>query len=303
MSQAITTEVTPRELIERSVAGNTRKAYAWAMHILDSWLHEHGYQLNDTSLSLYLTHLFNQGKSPATAGLIITAVRFSGRMAGVGEPIVGPLTEQILSAYRKELSHVGRGQAKGIQWEEADKIVKEASTDGLAGLRDAAVIAIMSDAMLRISEVAALRYEDIDLLRKEGTGLVHIRRSKTDQEGAGATLFLGFPTVRAVRNWIQAGKIKDGFLFRKVYRDVVKDTGLHRRTIARIIKKRAAEAGIKKNVSGHSLRVGSAQSLAHAGASLVEMQIAGRWKSSGMPAQYAKGEIATRGAVARFRYR
>ena len=45
----------------------------------------------------------------------------------------------------------------------------------------------------------------------------------------------------------------------------------------------------------------AAQSLASAGAELVEMQIVGRWKSPGMPARYARAEIAGRSAVARLR--
>ena len=41
--------------------------------------------------------------------------------------------------------------------------------------------------------------------------------------------------------------------------------------------------------------------LAQAGASVVDMQVAGRWKSSTMPAHYAKAELAERGAIARFK--
>ena len=74
------------------------------------------------------------------------------------------------------------------------------------------------------------------------------------------------------------------------------------RSVRTIIAKRAADAGIEGRVSGHSLRVGSAQSLAAAGASVVDMQTAGRWKDSAMPAHYARGALAGRGAVARLRY-
>ena len=55
-------------------------------------------------------------------------------------------------------------------------------------------------------------------------------------------------------------------------------------------------------LSGHSLRVGGAQSLAAGGASIVEMQTAGRWQSPAMPGHYARGQLAARGAVARVRY-
>ncbi len=33
----------------------------------------------------------------------------------------------------------------------------------------------------------------------------------------------------------------------------------------------------------------------------VDMQVSGRWKSSQMPAHYAKAELAERGAIARFK--
>ena len=73
------------------------------------------------------------------------------------------------------------------------------------------------------------------------------------------------------------------------------------RSAQRIIKGRAKRAGYDGFISSHSLRVGSAVSLAREGASLVAMQNAGRWKDPGMPAHYAEAEFAERGAVARYR--
>ena len=67
-----------------------------------------------------------------------------------------------------------------------------------AGLRDAAIIAVASDALLRVSEISALYVDDVNL--EEQTVL--IRRSKTDQEGAGAVQFLGKPTTERVRAWV-----------------------------------------------------------------------------------------------------
>ena len=54
-------------------------------------------------------------------------------------------------------------------------------------------------------------------------------------------------------------------------------------------------------MSGHSLRIGTAQRLAEEGTSLVEIQKAGRWKSPDMPAYYVRGQEASQGAVARLR--
>ena len=55
-------------------------------------------------------------------------------------------------------------------------------------------------------------------------------------------------------------------------------------------------AGVEGFISGHSLRVGSAVSLAQAGASVVDMQNAGRWKSPQIPAHYAKAELRRTGS-------
>ena len=97
--------------------------------------------------------------------------------------------------------------------------------------------------------------------------------------------------------------IESGPLFRRVRRGgVVGDAPLSTQAVRQIIKRRAASADLEGHFSGHSLRVGSTQSLASQGASLVEMQTAGRWQSPKMPGHYARGEFAARGAVARLRY-
>ncbi len=50
------------------------------------------------------------------------------------------------------------------------------------GRLDIALVSIMCDAGLRISETAALRWRDV-LATEDGAGLVYIERSKTDQAG------------------------------------------------------------------------------------------------------------------------
>ena len=95
------------------------------------------------------------------------------------------------------------------------------------------------------------------------------------------------------------GALMGGALFRSVRRgDHVQAGRLTARSARRQITYWAELAGVEGFISGHSLRVGSAVSLA----SVVDMQVAGRWKSSTMPAHYAKAELAERGAVARFFY-
>ena len=157
----------------------------------------------------------------------------------------------------------------------------------------------MSDCLLRISEAVAVNVEDVNCA-------LTVHQSKTDHGAAGVngvTLFIGAPTRQAIRRYCEAGNVTRGALFRWVRRgDNITDRRLTIDGVRKIIKRRARAAGLKGNISGHSLRVGSAVSLAQAGASVVNMQVAGRWKSPQMPAHYARAELVEQGAIARFKY-
>ena len=154
----------------------------------------------------------------------------------------------------------------------------------------------MSDGLLRISEVVAVNCGDL----KEKT--LKVRTSKTDQEGHGTVLYVTSDTRRVINRYKKRAEITRGALFRRIRRgDHIQKSRLTSRGARNIIKKRATDAGVDGFISGHSLRVGSAVSLAQAGATVVDMQVAGRWKSSQMPAHYARAEIAERGAIARYK--
>ena len=154
----------------------------------------------------------------------------------------------------------------------------------------------MSDCLLRISEVVAVNVGDI-----KGSTL-HLKASKTDQEGRGEALYICESTRRVIKRYLRKAEIERGALFRRVrFRQHLGKGRLSTKRVREAIKRWAAEAGVEGFISGHSLRVGSAVSLARAGASVVDMQTAGRWKSADMPAHYAKAELAERGAIARFK--
>ena len=290
---------TAQALAAASISANTRRAYTTALGRLDTWLAEMGVPLSDPALAEYLSELFEAGKAPAVAALVVAAVKFRAKLTGTEIP-VGPATARVLAGFRRAGRTRGRGQVEGVRWEQADAAAALAVNEEtkLSGLRDAAILAVASDALLRVSELAALTVADID--RTEQT--LTVQRSKTDQEGTGAVLFLGTPTIQRVQAWLAAAGIQEGALFRALTKGGKVRAGLSARSLRTIIAKRSKAAGVPGRVSGHSLRVGSAQSLAAAGASVVEMQQAGRWKSPSMPGQYARKQMARRGAVARLRY-
>ncbi len=118
------------------------------------------------------------------------------------------------------------------------------------GLRDAALLAVMSDGLLRVSEAAALEVADLEA---EDANTLTIRRSKTDQEAEGAVQYIGEPTVARVRAWLDAAGIAAGPLFQRLDSAGRPRGRLSTVAIRAIVQRRAAEAGIEGRVSGHSL--------------------------------------------------
>ena len=288
-----------KALIKATVAPSTIKTYQHAIQQFEIWLD--GRPPNDSLLANYITELYQDGKSPSTISKIVAAVKWTTKNGGVG---VGDfsfeITEKTLTGIRREGKNRGRGQVEGITWDTVKQICVLAEADNtVAGLRDSALIRLMSDCMLRISEAVAVDVADVD-------SVLTVHQSKTNSGISGfpaATLYIGAPTQRVIKRYCEVGGITTGALFRRIRRgDTITNGRLSVQGARNAIKRRAREAGIEGFISGHSLRVGSAVSLAQAGASVVDMQVAGRWKSPQMPAHYAGAELAEQNAIARFKY-
>ena len=333
-SPEATAELIPQptaKLIEKSFAENTVRNRQQALKHFDEWLKEQ--PCSDGLLAQYITHLFDQGKAPGTISIVVSAVKWLLKHRNNGTSVDLPITSATLSGIRREGRDRGRGQRNGLTWKEVERICAVQEADGtLRGLRNSAILRVMSDGLLRISEVTELRIDDLE------DSTLRIRFSKTDQEGSGEHLYLCVDTRQIVGKWLERSELSEGSLFRRMtargdtrqivgkwlerselsegslfrrmtargdnlYRD--KETGepyaLTHDGVRRIIKSCASRVGLVDKVSGHSARIGSAVSLAQAGATLVDIQTAGRWKDPSMPAHYARAQFAERGAIARFK--
>ena len=139
-------------LARASISENTRRAYQSALDRLQAFLREQGRDLaplTDRQLAGYLGARHEAGAAPASASLAVAAVRFLAKTTGQPSP-AGPLTGRVMAGIRRQGKDRGRGQVAGIQWSQADTAAALASNgDGdLAGLRDAALMALMSDGLL-----------------------------------------------------------------------------------------------------------------------------------------------------------
>ena len=194
-------------LIKASIAENTQKAYQRALQSLETWLS--GRTLSDALLANYITSLHEAGKSPATIGQAVAAVKW--QLKHQSETVNFPITQATLAGIRREGKDRGRGQVDGLIWQDAERVCIYAETEGtLAGLRDAAMIRLMSDCLLCISEVVAVNVGDL----KEKT--LTIQSSKTDQEGTGESLYVCDATRGVLERYGERAGIARGTLFRHI---------------------------------------------------------------------------------------
>ena len=101
----------------------------------------------------------------------------------------------------------------GVEREDMLRIVAFAESDKtIAGLRDAALIRLMSDCLLRISEAVAVNVGDLQ------KSTLRIKSSKTDQEGRGEVLYVGGPTLKLIDRYCTKADISSGALFRRIRR-------------------------------------------------------------------------------------
>ena len=162
------------------------------------------------------------------------------------------------------------------------------------GLEDCAIVAALFQGGLRRSEAAALTWRDVRQARDDQGVLLHVRESKTDQEGNGTDVrYLKGECAAAV--WrLRVERNGAEHPGQKVF------SGLNGASIARRLAAAAKAAGIKGRITGHSGRVGLASELTARGAPMQAVMLAGNWKSPTMVAHYSAQANAERGAVAQY---
>ena len=283
----------------------TRRMYAGAWKQFLAWSKRRRRRdilpVSPQDLVAYLDHLAQQGRKWATIVTHKATILKAHRRAGLPNPAD---TDGFAEELRRIARRTGKQKSQmtgltemGVAAITATAHIPRRTRGGLtetaqqAQLRadmDLAIIHTMRYALLRPSEAAALTWQDLEVIH-DGTGRILIRRSKTDQAGEGALLFLSRTAVSALERIRPQDPEPDAPIF-----------PMAAGQIRRRIKAAAKAAGLNGNFGGHSARIGMAVDLAQTGAGLPEIQQAGRWESPEMPAYYIRGITAGQGAVARY---
>ena len=292
----------------RSCSQSTEQNYGSALRLFNKFAADQGktaFPASAHTVAAYLQRRIEDGVSPASLNTVLAAIRRAHREGRRPDPTADLGVREISRAYRRIRAARGDGfkQTRGMSEADLAAIVAVAKSNGddIFAVRDIAVISVLREGLLRRSECAALRVRDFSR-EADGSGRLRIIRSKTDQLGEGRALFLGERAASAVANWMdRAPAAGDAPLFRRVLRGGrVRPCGLAGYAIHKIVQSRGNDAGIA-GLSGHSGRVGMAQSLIAFGASVSEVAIAGRWKSVDQVIHYASRQEAGRSAVAKYR--
>lgn len=280
----------------------TERAFKGDTALFTAWCSEAGRTSLPADPETVVAFIDHQAltKKPATIRRYVSSIAHLHRAADVPNPCERQAVYLALKRMSKTLG-VAQKQAPGLTREDVDKMLAAGGTR-LQDLRNRALLAVAYDTLARRSELVALRVEDLRTTRQR-TGTITIRRSKTDQLGAGFDRYLARDTVQTVLDWTQAGGVTEGELFRAVLKGSKVGGALDVKEVNRIYRRMALEAELNADVvdriSAHSTRVGAARDMDAADIGMSSIMTAGGWKTPEMVARYVRDQEAARGGSAR----
>jgi len=231
------------------------------------------------TVAAFIADQANAGFRASTLGRRVAAIAYAHALAGLEPPTSSKAVRVMLGGVRRKIGT--RPTQKAPATAERIAAMLAALPDTLTGKRDRALLALGFAGAFRRSELVALELADL-AVEPEGMR-VHIRQSKTDQEGRGQEIAIPRGTklrpVNAVQDWLKAAKIEDGPVFRSIDRHGRIGAALSAQSVALIVKRHAEAAGLDpQEFAGHSLRAGFLTSAAEAGADVLRMMEVSRHK-------------------------
>ena len=287
-----------RGYVEASRAASTRRAYDGDWRRFSTWCEARGapaLPARPELVAVYLSALAAAGKAPPSVGRAQAAIAHIHARAGHVPPHRaegGMVIAEVLAGIRRSRKTTPDRKAPADA-EFLLVLLGSITGDGLAALRDRALLALGMALAARRSELVALEVRDLDW-NKQGIRIT-IRRSKTDQEGAGAVVAVpegrSLTPLAHLRAWLAASGITAGPVFRPLWkgRKRVRDVGLSDHAVARILQARVQAAGFDPaRYAGHSLRAGFVTAAARAGADVWKIQQVSRHRSMQVLAGYVR---------------
>ena len=259
---------------------NTQASYKSAVESFLAFCAEHAVEptlpVSASVFAAWVGHLAGSGAKLNTIRARSAAIKAWHRSAGAPSPTDDPKIQTLMKGLARRLgSAVVKKQA--LTADMVQKMVEGTSP------RDRAILLIGFTTGMRRSELAALRWDDVEDV---GEGLLlKIRKSKTDQEGHGQSVAIPSSggDLCTVETFRRLKKLHDPSQGDLVF-------GCGDRTIANVVKRAVASIGMDESVFGaHSFRSGFASEARKQGASLDDIMEQTRHKSDAVARGYIQG--------------
>jgi site-specific recombinase XerD len=249
---------------------NTRMAYYRAACHFFAWVEQHRIgelaDIEPVHVAAYIEALQATAAKP-TVKLHLAAIRMLFDWLVVGQVLaVNPA-----HAVRGPKHVVRRGKTPVLTEEEARRLLESIDTSTLVGLRDRAVIGVMTYAFARIGAVVGMRVEDYYPAGKRWWVRLHEKGGKHHEMPAHHKLEHFIDEYLAAAGIRDDGKIP---LFRSAVgkTGVLTDKPMNRIDAYRMVRRRTADAGFKVKLGCHVFRATGITAYLEAGGTLENAQ-------------------------------
>lgn len=287
-----------QQFLSNSTSTSTRRAYRADLRHFEAWggaLPSSPNKVAEYLAALATTH------TASTITRRLAGLAKAHRAMGADDPTKAEIVRATMRGIRRTIGTAQR-VAKPILREDLFAILDRMGNKS-KDIRDKALLLIGFAGAFRRSELVALDVADIEHVR-QGM-IITLRRSKTDQAGAGRKI--GIPLGRTrwcpvahLTNWLDHAGLGEGPIFQPINRNKrVSNQRLSGEAVSIIVKKRVEAAGFNAGeYSGHSLRAGLATSAVLAGVSTHCIRRTTGHASDAMLARYVRiSELFTENAA------
>ena len=281
-----------KETFDARWANNTHRSYRSQWREFTKWCEQYGHNALPATPETVVRYLISRsvsGKRMSTLRTAVSTIAAAHKGSNLDNPCA---TEAVRAAIagRNRLDGRSAKQKRPLDENVVNEVVKylreprkknwgrKESPDDInkRSKVDEALILLMQYCALRRSEVVELEWDDY-MEEVDGSGLLTIRKSKTDQTSEGYIVYVNKRTAKALAS------IKSDTSYGKMF-------NMTPETINNRIKAAVEAAGYNPaDYGGHSGRVGFAVMLTQKQAPTSEVMRMGRWRSHAMVAKYTRG--------------
>jgi len=245
-----------------ALSEGTRRRYAAAWCAFSAWCDAKGWSALPASPEVVSSYL--RGLAASSLRVALAAINHCHVGSGHQAPGRSDVVKSGLAGDHRLIRQARRVRRKtGLVPGDLRTVISRLDLDSIKGLRDRALLLVGYAAALRRSELVGLTVDDVEIHVDRHGMRVHIRDAKTAVHDEvqfvdiQAARDLHLCPINALQEWLDAAGIDAGPLFRRIRKGgQVQSTPLTGRSVGRLVKQLASEAGLGGDYGGHSLRAG-----------------------------------------------